>query len=167
MAGKLVGTPYDDLTYKIIGAAMAVHRKLGAGYREDTYQRDLEAHLSEIGLAYAAQRNFEIYDSVNGETLIGYYIPDFVVEEKVVVEIKALNGLDSSHVAQVIGYLAVTNCPVGLLINFGARRLEYRRILPPKKITADLVNRQWLFVPDWLKAQMQGDSGVRELSTDG
>ena len=83
--------------------------------------------------------------------LIGYYIPDFIVAERVVVEIKALNGIDNSHVAQVIGYLAVTVCPVGLLINFGARSLQYRRIFPPKSIAEHHINRQWLFVPDWLK----------------
>jgi len=85
--------------------------------------------------------------------LIGCYIPDFVVAEQVVVEIKALSGLDNSHLAQVIGYLAVTSCPVGLLINFGARSLQWRRILPPVKITEHKVNRQWLFVPDWLKEE--------------
>jgi hypothetical protein len=83
--------------------------------------------------------------------LIGYYIPDFIVEDKVVVEIKALRGLDNSHLAQVIGYLAVGKYPIGLLINFGLRSLQYKRILPPKNVTEHRVNRQWLFVPDWLK----------------
>ena len=86
-------------------------------------------------------------------SLIGYYIPDFVVEEKVVVEIKALKGLDNSHLAQVIGYLAVTGLSVGLLINFGLRSLQYKRILPPQKDQEHRINRQWLFIPDWLKAQ--------------
>lgn len=62
-------------------------------------------------------------------------------------------GLDNSHVAQVIGYLAVAGCQVGLLINFGTRSLQWRRILPPKNITEHRVNRQWLFVPDWLKQE--------------
>ena len=161
MPSKLVKTPYDKLTYKIIGDAMAIHRQLGPGYREDTYQRDLEARLTASGLAYVAQKNIEVYDSANGNVLIGFYIPDFIVEETVVVEIKALSGgLDNSHMAQIIGYLAVTGCPVGLLLNFGARSLQRRRIFPPKDVAAHRVNRQWLFVPDWLKAQ-QG-----ELSTD-
>jgi GxxExxY protein len=155
---KRVKTAYDALTYKIIGCGMAVHRERGPGYREDTYQRDLEAHFTSSGLAYVAQKNIEIYDSANGNVLIGYYIPDFIVEEIVVVEIKALSGgLDNSHIAQVIGYLAVTNCPIGLLLNFGARSLQWRRILPPKDITAHRLNRQWLFVPDWLKAERAAD----------
>jgi GxxExxY protein len=148
---KRTTTPYDDLTYRIIGCAMSVHRKLGSGYRENTYQRDLEVQCTEAGLAFEAQKLFEVYDSVDGSQLIGYYIPDFVVEDKVVVEIKALKGLDNSHLAQVIGYLAVGKYPVGLLINFGLRSLQYKRILPPKNVTEHRVNRQWLFVPDWLK----------------
>ncbi len=149
--GKRAQTPYDELTYKIIGCAMAVHRQLGPGRREDTYQRDLEVRFTESGLAYAAQKLIEVYDSAQGNVLIGYYVPDFVVDDLVVVEIKALSGLDNSHVAQVIGYLAVTGCPVGLLINFGARSLQFRRIFPPKTVSEHSVNRQWLFVPDWLK----------------
>lgn len=98
-----------------------------------------------------AQKLIEVYDSAQGGVLIGYYIPDFIVADKIIVEIKALSGLDSSHVAQVIGYLAVTGCPVGLLINFGARSLQWQRILPLTKISEHRVNRQWLFVPDWLK----------------
>jgi GxxExxY protein len=148
--GKIV-TPYDDLTYQIIGCAMAVHRKLGPGLREDSYQRDLEIHLAEKGLSFEAQVSLEVRDSLEGDVLIGYYIPDFIVAEKIVVEIKALKGLENGHLAQVIGYLAVTGCPVGLLLNFGRRSLEYRRILPPKDVAQHRVNCQWLFVPDWMR----------------
>jgi len=106
MSGKFVKTPHDDLTYKIIGAGMAVHRDRGPGYRENTYQRDLEVRFTESGLAYVAQKYLEVYDSANGDVLIGYYIPDFIVEEIVIVEIKALSGgLNNSHIAQVIGYM--------------------------------------------------------------
>jgi GxxExxY protein len=149
-----VSTPYDNLTYKIIGCAMAVHRGLGPGLREDTYQRDLEVHLAKADLAFEAQKLYEVYDSLGGVGLIGYYIPDFVVEDKVIVEIKAVKGLDNSHLAQVIGYLAVSGCPVGLLINFGLRSLQHRRVMPPKSVQEHQVNRQWLFVPEWMK----GDS---------
>ena len=153
MTSKRIQTPYDELTYQIIGCAMAMHRQLGPGYREDTYQRDLEVRFTERELAYKPQKLLEVYDSSQGNVLIGYYIPDFIVADQVVVEIKALKGTDNSHVAQVIGYLAVTGYPVGLLINFGARSLQWRRILPPKNITEHRVNRQWLFVPDWLKKE--------------
>jgi hypothetical protein len=74
-----------------------------------------------------------------------------VVEEAVVVEIKAVKGLDKSHLAQVIGYLAVSGIPIALLINFGERSLRYRRVFQPKKVIDHLLNPQWLFIPDWLK----------------
>lgn len=148
---KLVKTPLDELTYQIIGCAMAVHRKLGPGYREDTYQRDLQAYLMEKDIPFEAQKLYEVHETADQNTLIGYYIPDFIVNEKVVVEIKALKGTDNSHLAQVIGYLAVTGSSVGLLINFGERSLVYHRVLPPRNLQEHRVNRQWLFVPDWLK----------------
>ena len=153
MTGTAAQTPYDDLTYRVIGCAMAVHRAKGPGYREDTYQRDLEVHFSESGLAYQAQALVEVYDSVQSDVLVGYYVPDFIVAEQVVVEIKALRDLDSTHVAQAIGYLAITGCPIALLINFGTRSLQWRRIFPPKTISEHRVNRQWLFVPDWLRQE--------------
>ncbi len=148
---KRLVTPYDDLTYKVIGCAMAVHRALGPGYRENTYQRDLEVHLSEKNIPFEAQKLYEVHDSAGMNSLIGYYIPDFVVDGKVIVEIKALKGTDNNHLAQVIGYLAVSGCSLGLLINFGERSLVYKRIFPPKDIQEHRLNRQWLFVPDWLK----------------
>lgn len=157
-ASKRIITPYDDLTYKVIGCAMAVHRALGPGYRENTYQRDLAIHFSEAQLSFESQKLYEVHDSLKGEQLIGYYIPDFVIEDALVVEIKALKFLDNSHLAQVIGYLAVTGFQVGLLINFGERSLKYRRILPPKDVSEHRVNRQWLFVPGWLKPEQ--DSGA-------
>jgi GxxExxY protein len=153
MTEKRIKTPHDELTYKIIGCAMALHRNRGPGHRENTYQRDLGAYFEEESLSYEAQRLYEVHDSVKAEKFIGYYIPDFIVEEDVVVEIKALKELDNSHIAQVIGYLAVSGCSVGLLINFGARSLEWKRILPPRTITEHCVNRQWLFVPDWLRGE--------------
>ncbi len=141
----------DQLTYKIVGTAMAVHRAKGSGYRENTYQRDLETYFAESEMRFTAQKLLDVFDSVDGRRLIGYYIPDFVVDNRVIVEIKALPGLDNSHIAQMIGYLAVSGCEVGLLINFGQRSLEWQRILPPKRVQDHKVNRQWLFVPEWLQ----------------
>lgn len=153
MAEKMVKTPYDEMTYKIIGCAMAVHRELGPGLREDSYQRALENKLTDAGFTVEAQKLYEVHEDPQQQRLVGYYIPDFVVEGSIIVEIKALRGLDNAHLAQIIGYLAVSACPVGLLINFGERSLRYRRIFPPQKIVDDLINRQWLFVPDWLKPE--------------
>ena len=150
---KLLKTQHDELTYKIIGCAMSVHRKLGPGLREDSYQRDMAVRFTEEKFEFEDRKHFEVYDTGAGNVLIGYYIPDFIVAKLVVVEIKALKNLDNSHLAQAIGYLAVTRCPVGLLVNFGARSLEWKRILPPKNITEHQVNRQWLYVPEQLKKE--------------
>jgi len=139
--------PHADLTYKIIGAAMAIHRKLGPGHGEKIYQKDLEQEFQRRGIAFEPQKRIEVYDE---GILVGFYIPDFLVEGKVIVEIKALSQLDNSHVAQVITYLTATSSLAGLLLNFGERSLAYRRILPPKKVTQHHINYQWLFVPDWL-----------------
>jgi len=77
---KLDKTPLDELTYLITGCAMAVHRKLGPGYREDTYQRDLQAYLAEKNIPFEAQKLYEVCDTLGEQTLFGYYIPDFVVD---------------------------------------------------------------------------------------
>ncbi len=151
MANRIVTTPFDSITYKIIGCAMAVHRQLGPGLREDSYQKALGNYFSDSGFAFEAERLYEVYDDPEQKRLVGYYIPDFVVENKVIVEIKALKGMDNSHMAQIIGYLAVSMCPIGLLINFGERSLRYKRVFPPLKVTEHIINRQWLYVPDWMR----------------
>jgi GxxExxY protein len=157
MAGKVISTPYDAITYKIIGCAMAVHRELGPGLREDSYQRALANSFSDASLAFEAQKYLSVFDDPAQQQLIGYYIPDFVVEACVVVEIKALKGMDNSHLAQVIAYLAISSCSIGLLINFGERSLQFRRVFPSQKVIEHLLNQQWLFVPDWLKGQKEGN----------
>lgn len=144
---KLIDHQLSDITYRIIGCAMAVHRQLGGGLREVSYQRGLELQLEREGLTYLPQQKIAIYDDLQSWHLLGYYIPDFVVEDAVVVEIKALRALDDAHLAQVISYLAVTECGVGLLINFGERTLKWRRILPPHNLQAYRVNKQWLWNP--------------------
>ena len=149
--------PHSDLTYKIIGAAMAIHRKLGPGYGEKIYQKNLEQEFQQRGIAFDAPKRVKVYD---GSVFVGYYILDFLVEGKVVVEIKALSQLDNSHVAQVITYLTATKSPVGLLLNFGERSLAYRRILPPKTVTQHHINRQWLFVPEHLSLDNDSNESV-------
>jgi GxxExxY protein len=148
---KFVKTPFDELTYSIIGCAMASHTQLGPSLRENSYQRDMEVRLAEKNIVFIAQRLYEVMGGTNRDHLVGYYIPDFVVGDGVVVEIKALPGISNKHISQVIGYLAVTGCPIGLLINFGEKRLQFQRIFPPLKLQDHLVNHDWLFVPDWLK----------------
>ncbi len=147
---KKVEGPHEDLTYRIIGAAMAVHSRLGPGHKEDVYQRALEAQSVEDGLAFEAQKLLEVHD--NG-LLVGYYIPDFIYEEKVVVEIKAFSSLSRRHLGQVVTYLNHTGLQVGLLLNFGERRLIPRRVFPSSQAAKFPVQYPWLFIPDWLRAE--------------
>jgi GxxExxY protein len=156
--GKLMKkAPHADLTYKVIGAAMAVHRKLGPGHGEKIYQKNLEQEFQRLGFTFESQERIKVYDE---NVFVGFYIPDFLVEGKVVVEIKALSQLDNSHVAQVITYLTATKSPVGLLLNFGERNLVYRRILPPKKVTQHHINYQWLFIPKQLSLDKSSKESV-------
>jgi GxxExxY protein len=124
--------PYHELCYQIIGAAMAVHNKIGPGHKERVYQGMLTDELVQRGLTVEPERAIEI---VVDEKVYGLLYIDHLVNEAVVVECKALSHmLTDNEVAQVITYLAATCLPVGLLFNFGRRRLEYRRIFPPQKL---------------------------------
>ncbi len=124
--------PHADITFRIIGCAMRVHNRLGPGLKEIHYQRALTAEMRVDGLAVIEEYALDIYD---GEVWLGKLYLDHWVEDKVVVETEAFpHMLTNAEVAQVIGYLAATNSRVGLLFNFGRRRLEYQRILPPKKL---------------------------------
>jgi GxxExxY protein len=97
---KFVKTQFDELTYSIIGCAMDSHTQLGPSLRENSYQRDMEIRLTEKNLPYDAQRLYEVMGGINRDHLIGYYIPDLIVCEKVVVELKALAGIGNKHLAQ-------------------------------------------------------------------
>lgn len=155
---KKVKGPHEDLTYRIIGVAMAVHRRIGPGYKEVIYQRALEKAFAQEGLSFEAQKNIPIYD---GDQLLGFYIPDFIVEGKVIVEIKAFAALHQKYLGQVITYLNHTGLPVGLLLNFGERSLHPRRVFPSPQATEFRHDYRWMFVPDWLKAQRRqsGEKG--------
>lgn len=146
---RRVQGPHEEITYRINGAAMSVHRRLGPGHKEAVYQRALEAELETVGLAFEAEKTLEVYDE---DRLVGYYIPDFIVEGKVIVEIKAFATLHPKYLGQVITYLNHTGLAVGLLINFGERSLRPRRVFPSPQAKSQ-VNNQWLFVPDRLKAE--------------
>jgi len=145
---KVIG-PHEELTFRIIGAAMAVHNRLGPGHKEEVYQRALEAQSVADGLVFEAQKQLEVYD--NG-LLVGYYIPDFIYEEKVIVEIKAFAVLPRKYLGQVVTYLNHTGLQIGLLLNFGERRLAPQRVFPSSQPARYPVQYQWLFIPDWLKA---------------
>jgi len=114
----------SDITRKIIGAAMKVHSTLGNGFQEVIYQRALAIEMTTQGLAF--QRELEMQITYRGQE-IGTRRVDFLVEDKVMVELKALTMLEDVHLAQAINYLEAYNLEIGLLINFGAKSLGYRR----------------------------------------
>ncbi len=126
-----IQTPQDDLTYKIIGLAMAIHNEVGPGFLEEIYQRAMAVGLRADGIAYDLE--YPINVQFRGQS-VGSFKLDFVVERTVILELKAVAALAAVHQQQIIAYLAASGLPVGLLINFGAAHLEYKRLLPPKAV---------------------------------
>ena len=119
----------DKLTHKIIGCAMQVHCTLGNGFQEVLYQRCLAIELEKHSVNYVRELDMEIiYEGV----VVGSRRVDFFVEDKVMVELKALTALEPVHLAQAINYLEAYNLEIGLLINFGAKQLEFKRLLNRK-----------------------------------
>ncbi len=119
----------DELTYKIIGCAMNVHNKLGPGFQEVIYQRCLAIELKKANLDYEREKEQKIfYDEIE----VGTRRADFIVEGKVIVELKALVNLEDVHLAQAKNYVVAYDFPIGLLINFGSQSLQYKLIFNPK-----------------------------------
>ena len=127
---------YSDITRKIIGAAMKVHSMLGNGFQEVIYQRALAIEMTKQGLLFQRELEMQIY--YDGQE-IGTRRVDFLVKDQVMVELKALTVLEDVHLAQAINYLEAYGLEVGLLINFGAKSLQYRRVVNSKKKSASSV----------------------------
>ena len=119
---------YRDITQKVIGAALEVHRSLGNGFQEVIYQQGLAFELEQAGLTFAREVKRDIFYKELPEP-IGTRRADFVVEEKVLVELKAISRLDKVHIAQVFNYLKAYRLEVGLLLNFGSKSLTFQRLV--------------------------------------
>lgn len=116
---------HEELTKKIIGCAMEVHKRLGNGFQEVIYQRALKIEMNLAGLSFAREMEmFIFYRDIE----IGTRRVDFFVEEKIMVELKALIKLEDVHLAQAMNYLEAYKMEVGLLFNFGAKSLEFKRV---------------------------------------
>ena len=119
---------YKDITEKIIGASFEVHKFLRNGFQEVIYQRALAWELAQAGLSYAREIEQEIFYKELLEP-IGTRRADFVVEGKILVELKAIIELEDVHLAQVLNYLKAYRLEVGLLINFGSKSLTFKRLV--------------------------------------
>ena len=120
---------YSELTGKIIGCAMEVHRYLGNGFQEVIYQRALAIEMSKQGLNFVQE--FEMTVFYKGE-FVGKRRVDFLVEKVISVELKARSELEDSHLCQAINYLEIYHIETGLLINFGAKSLQFKRLINSK-----------------------------------
>lgn len=127
---------YSDVTGRIIGCAMKVHNNLGNGFQEVIYQRALSIELEAAGLKFAREDEMPI--SYNGEE-IGTRRVDFFVENKILVEIKAVIKIEGAHIAQAINYIEAFDKEIGLLINFGATSLEFKRLINKKNYLPNAV----------------------------
>jgi GxxExxY protein len=120
---------HSELTGKIIGAAMEVHKYLGNGFQEVIYQRALSIELNMQNLQHKREKEMQLtykgYD-------IGKRRVDFFIEEKIMLEIKAVKVLEDVHLAQAINYLEAYNMEIGFLINFGSTSLQFKRVMKPK-----------------------------------
>ncbi len=116
---------HEEITHKIIGCAMKVHSTLGNGFQEVIYQRAMAIEMKKQGLEFQREMEMTIfYEGYN----IGTRRVDFFVEENIMVELKALIKLEEVHLAQAMNYCQAYNLPIGLLINFGAKSLEFKRV---------------------------------------
>ena len=120
----------DELTYKIIGCAMKVHRTLGNGFQELIYQRALAVEFEKQGIRFDREVEMPIFYE---ERNIGSRRADFLVQEILLIELKALIQLEDVHLAQGLNYLVAYKLEKGLLINFGTRSLQVKRLRRPKR----------------------------------
>jgi GxxExxY protein len=128
---------YSELTGKIIGCAMKVHSTLGNGFQEVIYQRCLAIEMEKQGLGFARELEMSIhYEGID----VGTRRVDFLVEDKIMVELKALTKLEDVHLAQALNYLEAYKLETGLLINFGSKSLEFKRVTNEQKLAKQQIN---------------------------
>lgn len=121
---------HKELSYAIVGAAMEVHKVLGAGFLEKAYQRALAHEMLLQGIDFEEYKKLPIqYKGIS----IGNYEADFLVEEKIIIEIKAVSQIHKQHIAQAMHYLAATGLDLAIVVNFGESSLHYKRVVKSRK----------------------------------
>jgi GxxExxY protein len=123
---------YKDLSYKIVGAAMEVHNTLGPGFLEKVYEEALAYELDLRGITVETQHPLVVH--YKGR-IVGEYIADMIVEDKIILELKAIKQLAKIHTAQAVNYLVATGYELAILLNFGPSRLEHKRVIRKKRNT--------------------------------
>jgi len=118
---------YKNESYFIIGLCMDVHNELGKGFNEKVYGDALEIKLSNNGVPFEREVEYKI--NYKGKTLRHRYYADFVIEDKIIIELKAIQRLTDNHIKQVLNYLAASKLKLGLLVNFGEDSLIYKRVI--------------------------------------
>jgi GxxExxY protein len=118
---------YKDEVFKLIGFCMEIHRELGRGYDEVVYKDAFTVELNRAGIPFSREKKYEI--TYKDTILPHFYFADFVVWDKILFEAKAAEKLSEIHTKQVLNYLAVSKLRLGLLVNFGAGSLEWKRII--------------------------------------
>jgi GxxExxY protein len=121
----------NDLCYKVRGICMKVHNAIGPGFPEEYYQKALEYEFAKQNIAFEAQKPVQVFYE---EVLIGVNFLDFVIDDKIILEIKSVSRLDEVNRFQVLKYIASTNYQIALLINFGQTSIQHERILATKNI---------------------------------
>jgi GxxExxY protein len=126
VVGAMPELLYKDLSFELVGAAFEVHRGLGPGYLEAVYHKALEYELTMRGLTYESRKCLRV---VYKGLLVGEYETDLSVDDKVVLELKAVSAINAAHIAQVHHYLTGTGYRLGIILNFGAESLGMKRVV--------------------------------------
>ena len=150
---------HEDLTRKIIGCAMKVHSTLGNGFQEVIYQRALAIEMQKQGLDYQREMEMSIY--YEGFD-IGTRRVDFFVENVIMVELKALTKMEDVHLAQAMNYCQAYNLPIGLLINFGAKSLEFKRVYNINHVE----NKEYKKTSELRLKRLKDDRGTSSTETE-
>ncbi|MDO9027323.1 MAG: GxxExxY protein [Candidatus Roizmanbacteria bacterium] len=117
---------YSDVTHKIRKAAFNVYNELGFGHKENVYQKSLEEEFNQIKLIYKKEVNLTVFYK---DKKVGFYRPDFIIDDKIIIEIKSAEFIPKTFETQLIYYLKSTKFKLGLLINFGASKLQIKRLI--------------------------------------
>jgi len=118
---------FEQETYNIIGCCYEVHKNLGPGFHESVYQEALEIEFLSEGIPYEREMLLNVF--YKGQKLNKTYVADFVCYEKIILELKAVDSIHPEYISQVINYLKATKHQLGLIVNFGSKRLQQKRVI--------------------------------------